>query len=67
MTEPTSRWDAFAPWELAALDEFFRSFARERQYNADIQKMGEEIAAAMRRRAIEPYVPVDQKPTTQMS
>src|SRR5436309_8658070 len=23
MTEPTSRWDAFAPWELAALDEFF--------------------------------------------
>ena len=50
-----SRWDAFPPWELAALDEFFQNFARLRDYSADIQKMKDEIRANMERRQIKPY------------
>jgi len=41
-----TRWDAFTPWELDALDEFFKSFASCRDYCADIQKLAREIAVA---------------------
>jgi hypothetical protein len=56
MNEQTaSRWDAFTPWELQALDEFFRSFGPMRNYNRDIGKLGDEITAAMQRRDIPPF------------
>lgn len=57
--EPSNRWDAFTPWELQALDEFFRSFGPMREYCKDIAKIGDEIAAAMHRRAIAPFGSVD--------
>jgi hypothetical protein len=50
-----NRWDGFAPWELAALDEFFQNFARLRDYSADIQQLKHEIRASMERRRIKPY------------
>lgn len=54
--EPTTdRWDAFNPWELQALDEFFRNFAPMRDYCQDIQKISREIADAMKRRNIPEY------------
>jgi len=46
---------------------FFRSFAPLRDYNADIRTMGEEIAAALRRRGIALYGPAGEKPPPQMS
>jgi len=56
MDEQTAtRWDAFTPWELQALDEFFRSFGPMREYSRDIGKIGDEIAAAMQRRDIPPF------------
>jgi hypothetical protein len=56
MNEQTaSRWDAFTPWELQALDEFFQSFGPMRNYNRDIGKLGDEITAAMQRRDIPPF------------
>jgi hypothetical protein len=53
--QTATRWDAFTPWELQALDEFFRSFGPLRNYNRDVSKIGDEIAAAMRRRDIPPF------------
>ncbi len=63
MNEQTAkRWDAFTPWELQALDEFFRSFGPLRDYTPDIGKLGDEITAAMQRRGIAPFAPVDPQP-----
>jgi hypothetical protein len=53
--EPSNRWDAFTPWELQALDEFFQNFGPMRDYSKDIGKIGAEIAAAMQRRRIAPF------------
>jgi hypothetical protein len=50
--DPSKRWEAFTPWELQALDEFFRSFADNRPTVADIGKIGREISAEMQRREI---------------
>jgi hypothetical protein len=56
MNEQTaSRWDAFTPWELQALDEFFQSFGPLRDYSGDIGRLGDEITAAMQRRDIPPF------------
>jgi hypothetical protein len=52
--QTATRWDAFTPWELQALDELLRSFGPLRNYNPDIGKIGDEIASAMRRRDIPP-------------
>ncbi len=54
-SEETSRWDAFAPWEIAAMDEFFQNFAPQRSYSADIQKIKQEIRTNMERRQIKAY------------
>ena len=56
MHEPTTdRWDAFSPWELQALDEFFRNFGPMRDYSTDIRTIRDEIARAMKRRNIPEY------------
>jgi hypothetical protein len=60
-----TRWDAFTPMELQALDEFFRSFGQMRNYVSDIQRLGNEIGAAMQRRRIPPFGSVDQPDETQ--
>ena len=60
MTNSTgSRWDAFTPWELQALDEFFRSFGPMRDYCEDIGKIGREVAEVMKQRNIPPFGSVD--------
>jgi hypothetical protein len=64
---PAARWDGFTPCELQALDEFFRSFGPLRESNPDIHKLGEEIAAAMLRRGIRPFGPVDPEPRIKAS
>jgi hypothetical protein len=58
----TSRWDAFTPMELQALDEFFRNFGPLREHNPDILTLGSEIAATMQRREITPFGPTDPRP-----
>ena len=57
---PANRWDNFTPWELQAMDELFRSFGPMRVSTADIGKLGDEIAAAMERRSIEPFGATDR-------
>jgi hypothetical protein len=54
-----SRWDAFAPSELQALDEFFRSFGPMRDSSPDIAKMGREITAIIALRRIPAFASVD--------
>lgn len=63
MNEDTGcRWDAFTPMELQALDELLRSFGPLRPDSPDVAKLSIEITAAMERRKIRPFAPVDSPP-----
>jgi hypothetical protein len=55
MSKTTNRWDNFTPWELQALDEFFKSFGHLRESNPDIGKLAGEVAASLERREIPPF------------
>jgi hypothetical protein len=63
MNDATNRWNAFTSMELQAMDEFLRSFGPLRSHSPDIAKIGREVAAAMERRHIPPFAPVDPLPS----